>query len=216
MCSEASKIASGERNTLNIGYLRSFSGVEFQNALEKFTEKYPDADVSVKYGCHEELYEMLRTEQADIVFNDRRRAFSDEYHNLTLTACECCIEVSSGSPLAQLKKVTPQELKNLPCILVVPPSQQDIEQEYYRSVIGIAGEFIFAENLDEARLMLISRKGFLPADGTASPNTASITRVPLMRGDDPIIRHYCAFWKKDGSGYYAEGFADILKSEFEK
>lgn len=216
MCSEATKIANGERNTLNIGYLRSFSGTEFQNALEKFSEKYPDADISVKYGCHEELYEMLRTEQADIVFNDQRRAFSDEYHNLTLTVCESCIEVSARSPLAQLKKVTPQELKNLPCILIASPSQYDTEQEYYRSVIGIEGEFIFAENLDEARLMLIGRKGFLPLDGTASPSTASIARVPLMRGSDPIMRHYCAFRKKDNSGYYIEEFADILKNEFEK
>lgn len=130
--------------------------------------------------------------------------------------CERRAEHAEYRLSAQLEKVTPQELKNLPCILVAPSSQYDTEQEYYRSVTGIEGEFIFAENPDEARLMLIGRKGFLPTDGKVPPCAAPIARVPLMRGDDPIMRHYCAFWKKDSSGYYAEGFADILKSEFEK
>lgn len=216
MCSEASKIASGRFNTLSIGYLRSYSGQEFKNALEKFTEKYPDADVSVKYGSHEELYEMLRTEQVDIVFNDQRRAFSDEYVNLTLAACESFIAVSARSQLAQLEKITPQELKNIPCILVASPSQHQTEQEYYRSVIGIEGEFLFVENLEEAQLMMIGRKGFMPIEGGSSHFGASSAKIPLMRGNDPIKHSYCAFWKKDNSGYYVEEFADILKAEFEK
>jgi len=54
----------------------------------------------------------------DIVLNDQRRAFSDEYVNMILTTCESFIEISAHSPLAQLPKIMPQELKNLPCILV--------------------------------------------------------------------------------------------------
>lgn len=54
----------------------------------------------------------------DIVLNDQRRAFSDEYVNMILTTCESFIEISAHSPLAQLPKNMPQELKNLPCILV--------------------------------------------------------------------------------------------------
>lgn len=30
----------------------------------------------------------------------------------------------------------------------------------------------------------------------------------------PVKKTYCAFWKKDNSGYYIEEFADILKSCF--
>lgn len=43
----------------------------------------------------------------------------------------------------------------------------------------------------------------------------SISRIPLFRGDSPIRRNYCAFWKKDNSGYYVEAFAEMLKSKFE-
>lgn len=52
------------------------------------------------------------------MLNDQRRAFSDEYVNMILTTCESFIEISAHSPLAQLPKIMPQELKNLPCILV--------------------------------------------------------------------------------------------------
>ena len=44
---------------------------------------------------------------------------------------------------------------------------------------------------------------------------ASITRVPLVRGNEPILRNYCAFWqKKNGNPYVAE-FAELLKKQFQ-
>ena len=66
-------------------------------------------------------------------------------------------------------------------------------------------------------MMVISGQGFLPVEGSspAMPFGASIRRVPLCRGEEPITRNYCLFWKKDNSGYYVEAFAEILKSKFE-
>lgn len=216
MCSEAARRAKGGRASLKLGYLRSYTGSEFHRALALFSEKHPDVDVSVEYGNHEELYAMLRSGQADLIFNDQRRAFSGEYVNLVLAACRSFIEISARSPLAQTAKIAPQELKNTPCILVASKAQRETEREYFRTDIGFPGEFLYAENLEEARLMVIGRKGFLPvADcGTETPDTGSVTRIPLMRGDEPVLRNYCAFWKKDNSGYYVEEFAELLKAQF--
>ena len=218
MCSEAARIAKGDRASLKIGYLRSYTGAEFHRALEIFSEKHPDVDVSVTYGSHEELYGLLRTGAADIVLNDQRRAFSDEYVNLLLTTCRSCIEVSAHSPLAQMERISPPELKNIPCILVASEAQRETEWEYYHDVVGFPGEFLYAENLEEARLMVIGRKGFLPVEGTgrAAPSGTSIVRIPLVRGEEPILRRYCVFWKKDNSGWYVEEFAQLLKEQFEK
>ena len=218
MCSEAAKIAKGDQASLKIGYLRCFTGEEFHHALELFSEKHPDVSVSILYGNHEDLYAMLRAEQADLILNDQRRAFSGEYVNLLLATCESYVEVSARSPLAQLARITPQELKNIPCILVASAAQRETEQEYYQSVIGLQGEFLYAENLEEARLMVIGRKGFLPVEGSAPlPSMGtSIVQIPLVRGDAPILRNYCAFWKKDNSGYYVEEFAELLKAQFAK
>ncbi len=216
MCSEAARIAKGDQAGLRIGYLRCYTGGEFHRALELFSEKHPEVEVSVAYGNHEELYAMLRSEEVDLVLNDQRRAFSDEYVNLLLTTCEGYVEVSARSPLAQMERISPPELKNIPCILVASETQRGAEQEYYHDVVGFHGEFLYAENLEEARLMVIGRKGFLPVEGTgqSAPAGTSIVRLPLVRGEGPILRNYCAFWKKDNSGCYVEEFAQLLKAQF--
>lgn len=218
MCAEAARVAKGRQASLKIGYLRCYAGSELHQALEQFAEKYPDVAVSIEYGNHEELYAMLRTGQVDMALNDQRRAFSDEYVNLILTTASSYIEISSHNPLAQMEKIMPQELKNIPCILVASQAQQKTEQEYYQTIVGFQGEFLFAENLEEARLMVIGRKGFMPMEGSGNtpPGGASITRIPLIREDGPILRNYCAFWKKNNSGFCVENFAKILQAQFKE
>jgi DNA-binding transcriptional LysR family regulator len=215
---ESARIASGNEVTLRIGFLRGYSGTEFHEALAQFSVSYPDVDVKIEYGNHEELYQLLRTEQVDIVLNDQRRAFSDEYVNLILTSGNCCVEVPARSPLAELQSITPQELKNMPCILVTSPAQQEIEREYYHDIVGFQGGFLFSKNLEEARMMVISRKGVLPVEGPGNTQNIgvgmSIHRIPLYRNGEQITRNYCAFWKKDNSGYYIEEFAELLKAQY--
>lgn len=215
MCTEAARIAAGRQASLKIGYLRCYTGSEFYKAIAEFSDKHPDVSVTVVYGNHEELYTLLRAEQVDIILNDQRQAFSEEYVNLPLATRGSLVEVPARSPPAQVQSISTQELKNVPCLLVASPSQQEIEQDYYRTVIGIQGEFLYAENLEEARMMVATRKGFLPVEGsdTAPANTA-VARIALLRGAEPILRNYCAFWKKDNSGYYVEEFAELLKAQF--
>lgn len=217
--SESAKIARGNAALLRIGFLRGYSGTEFHEAMAAFSAKYPDVEVQVQQGNHEELYQMLRTEQVDLVLNDQRRAFSDEYVNLILTSGNCCVEVSARSSLADLDSVTTQELKNTPCILVASQAQREIEREYYRDIVGFKGDFLFADNLEEARMMIVSGKGFLPIEGPGdTQNTGvgmSIRRLPLYRGSQQLKRNYCAFWKKDNSGYYIEEFGEMLKSQYQ-
>lgn len=216
MCREAVKIADDGKTGLTIGYLRCYSGQEFHLALEEFSAKYPDVPVKIKYGNHEELFELIRSGGADLVLNDQRRAFSDEYVNLILTVGREYIEISARNPIAVLPSLMPQELKNIPCILVASKEQQETEQEYYRNVVGFRGEFLYAENLEEARLMVIGGQGFMPVEGAKQAGNfgSSIIRVPLFRGDCQISRNYCAFWKKDNSGCYVKEFADMLKKKF--
>ena len=75
---------------------------------------------------------------------------------------------------------------------------------------------MFAENLEEARLLVISGKGFMPVEGHTSEGDfgSVIRRIPLYRGNTQITRNYCAFWKKDNSGYYVEEFGEFLKKQF--
>lgn len=133
MCREAGRLARDDKTTLGIGYLRCYSGSEFLLALEEFSAKYPDVSMRIEYGNHEELYELLRTGGVDLVLNDQRRVFSDQYVNLILTIGNEYIEISSRNPIASLPQVTPEELKNVPCILVASREQRENEQDFIRA-----------------------------------------------------------------------------------
>lgn len=214
---ESKRIATENQATLSIGFLRSYGGEEFHCALEEFSTQYPDVPLKIQYGNHEELCELLKNESVDLIFNDQRRAFPDQYVNLVLTTNEEYIEISSHNPIATLESVNVRDLKNTPCILVSSKEQESIEQDFYQDVIGFRGEFIYAQNLEEARMLVISGRGFLPVEGVknAGKTSPGISRVPLYRKGHPMNRNYCAFWKTDNSGYYVEEFAQMLQKQFE-
>jgi len=108
---------------------------------------------------------MLSEDRVEITLNDQRRLFSDAYENLILAARPALIEVSAHSPIAQMEAVAPAELKNFPCILIAPPPEREAEQEFSRIVLGFPSEFLYAENLEEARLLVAGSRGFLPLEG---------------------------------------------------
>lgn len=139
MCREAAKLAHGDETVLKIGYLRSHRSPELYQALEEFSIQYPSVDLQLLCGNHEELFDLLRTGGADLVFNDQRRAFSNEYVNMILTTNRMYIELAARNPAAELSSVTVQELKNIPCILVASREQQTNEKEFYKTIIGIQG-----------------------------------------------------------------------------
>lgn len=75
MCAEAAKIAKGEAASLKIGYLRTYAGGEFHRALAAFSARYSDVSVSIAYGSHGELCDMLSEDRVEITLNDQRRLF---------------------------------------------------------------------------------------------------------------------------------------------
>lgn len=216
LCRETARITNKENAELRIGYLKCYGGQEFRLAVAEFSEKYPDVSVHIINGNHESLYNSLRNGGVDLILNDQRRAFSDEYINFVLTTSESYIEIAARNPIAALESVETEDLKNIPCILVASPEQQENERTYYQEVVGIKGDFLFAENLEEARILVIGERGFMPAEGGEMnrERRQALCRVRLARKGRPIKRTYCAFWKADNSGYYVEDFADILKSKF--
>lgn len=95
-----------------------------------------------------------------------------------------------------MEAVAPAELKNFPCILIAPPPEREAEQEFSRIVLGFPSEFLYAENLEVARLLAAGSRGFLPLEGGERQAAEPLTRVPLVRNGAPLLRTYCAFWKR--------------------
>ena len=216
LCRETLRIDRKESAVLRLGVLSSYSGDEFNRAISSFSEKYPDVEISVLSGNHEDLYNALRQDRIDLALNDQRRAFSDAYENLILTEAECFVELAAHSPLSRLNNISVDDLKNTPCILVASKEQEEEEMRFYRDIIGFRGDFLFAPTLQAARVMAVANRGILPVEGKNSDAFfgPTLKRVPLTRNGIRLKRNYCAFWKKDNSGFYIEEFASILRSMY--
>ena len=215
---ETRRIAADNELQLSIGYLKNYGGSEVHRTVTEFAKTYPEVSIHIVNGNHEKLYDLLRTGQVDLVMNDQRRAFSDEYENFELALCNTFVEVSSRHVLAQKSVLTKNDLHRFPCILIASEDQRKNEQEYYENTVGFGHDFLFADNLEEGRLLVIGNRGYMPVEGNSDERAkdAAICRIPLYNLGKPYQRKVCAFWKKDNSGYYVEEFANLLKRMFEK
>lgn len=213
---ETKRLKANEAYTLHLGCYKGYTGSEFSQAISCFSEKYPTINVQVVIGSHEELYHAMEAGSIDLALNDQRRAFSGAYNNMVLTRSHTYIEIAARNPLSRLEQIDVAELKNTPCILVINPECRQEEQDYYDSIVGLHGEFLFADSLQEARLMIITGRGYMPVDviGKQEYFDSAVRRIPLTRNAEIVTKTYCAFWKKDNSGSYIEDFAAMLKKEF--
>ena len=215
ICSETLSIASGGKQKISVGYLRHYNGDELKKTIAQFNAKFPEIFIEILQGTHEELYNFLRTDKVDLVFSDLRRKPSDRYVNFFLADKFFYAELPEKNPLAQLEKISAEDLKNTPMILIAPPSERYGEEIFYREYLGIKSEIIFAETLEEAHLMVVSNRGYFPAEFKNSPQNSELVKyLPIFFNDKQIERKYFAFWKIESTRKYLEIFAEILKSNF--
>ena len=210
---ETVRLGSDQETALHVGYINLYAGPELSDAIAEFSALYPEVDLSVQSGTHEELYHGLVSKSLDLALNDQRRAFSEDYVNLELKNAECIIELSQRCELSSREKLEVADLAKLSCIIVAPRAQRETEAEYYRNVLGFANDFLYAETQEEARLMVVGSRGFLPIEavGKLPEVSGTIRRVPLYRRNRRVTRKYCIFWLKERSGYYIEEFAEMLR-----
>ena len=94
LCQEITCTSQANGEVLRVGYLKCFSGSEFHRAVAAFSAQYPEVDLQLTGGNHEELSQGIREGQMDLVFMGQRRAFSTEYANFSLAEIGSFIEVA--------------------------------------------------------------------------------------------------------------------------
>ena len=202
---------------ITIGYLSSYEGIELSNAIMEFSKIYPQVIVHVFKGTHEDLYYALKNGEANIVLNDQRRAFSDEYENFILNQSPAFVDVSKNHPLAQNTLLHLKDLEDYPCILVASKKREATEKDFYENTLGIGKEYFVVESLDEAKLLTMSGRGYLLVESVKKEVSEPLVRLEVRRNDDSaIVRTYCAFWKKNETNTYIESFAELLRTQFFK
>ena len=211
---ELQKQSAGSGEHLKVGLLKGYSGKEFNSAVSEFTAQYPDIKVEVTHGNHDAIYALLRNNELDVVLNDQRRAFSDEYVNIVLDIREYYAEISVNSPIALLDEVEISDLKNTPLILLSTPDQQETERSFYANDLGFQSEIYFTEYIDDALMQVIQGRGFMLIEGSGDAVQTTTKAVRLLRNGKPIIRRYCAFMKADNPKKHTNEFIEILKKQF--
>lgn len=203
---------------LTIGYPKNFSTIKLHLAIVEFNRLYPDVNISVISGTHEELFEQLIEHHIDMKISEQRRTFNENYYNYDLKHSECFVEISSMNPLSQKDIVTTEDLKNMSCILVVSKGKEDSEREFYEKSLNISRRFLYADSLEQARLMVVSQRGYLPVDhiGDLTEPMEGIKRIRLHYKGKPIQRNYFACWSKENTNYYIEEFVQIYKDLLHK
>lgn len=206
----------GER-VLRVGFPGNYAGRELYQTMADFAQQCPQTVVQVTLGTHEELYDLLRFEGADLVINDQRRAFSDAYVNRPLAYRSTLAEACALGSINGKESLSLEEAKALPCILITSPGQEEHERDYYHTTLGFGGRFLSATTLEAARLLTAANRGILPMEGMkpGPSEDGTVWRVPILQNGQPLRRLYCAFWRKDNIHQDLPSFVKLLEHAFQ-
>lgn len=82
-------------------------------------------------------------------------------------------------------------------------------------MIGLKCHYVFASDIEEARLLVAINKGIIPVEYSKKyvNHQDNIIAIPLQKNGKQIQRNYCAFWPKEKTNYYIEEFAEILRNK---
>ena len=81
--------------------------------------------------------------------------------------------------------------------------------------MGVKGDFLYAENLEEAHLMVTANKGYFPIEFRGEVEKSDVVKyVPIIYKDKHVYRKYYAFWRADATKKYIEEFANLMKKYF--
>ena len=208
-------LASNDKYTLRVGYLLGYSGNELMNTIIEFKEKYPEVEIELSSNNHEKIADQTLADNVDLMFGDQRRAFSNLFNNYLVATLNKYILVANYSNLAKKEHITIDDIRNETCIIICSNEQRNVESKYFRNILDFKGNFIYANNLDEAKLLVASNKGFLLQNSYNQKQIdGGIKEIPYYDSEGHSTTNYYAYWKKSIDNPIISSFAKILKSKF--
>ena len=216
ICAETKRIANRGKETLSVGYLRSCDGLEVHHTVHAFHQRHPDMIVDTVETTSERLSELLELGKIDIALCEQKETDLRRIIMYPIVTVNFFIEISSNDPLSERDCVGIDDLKYLSGILVANGAEREKELNRLKEAYGFSNRFLFADTLREARMLAVSRKGFIPMDGLGDPEylKPAITRVKLCADGQQILHPYCGYWRLSNDKAYIKEFVDILRAQF--
>lgn len=216
ICAETQRISNRGKENLSVGYLRSSDGLEVHHTVFEFEKRHPDLIINTVETTSDRLSELLELGKIDIALCEQKDVDQSKYIRYPIVTVSFLIEISSNDPLAKRECVSIDDLKYHSGILVANGAERESELARFKDAHGFSNRFLFADTLREARMLAVSRKGFIPMDGLGDPGylKPSVTRVDLCEDGRPVLHPYCGYWKITNDKVYIKEFVDILRSMF--
>ncbi len=207
---EVRRIDRGESQRLRVGVLNGFSAAVMQRAIEDFTRLLPHVRLALSTGTHEELFHKVSGGALDLVVNDQWRTLSDTYVNEPLAEQPLYALLRRDLLPCPEGRAEIAEMGERLCILVTAREQYETESEHWRQVMGLESSFLFAANLEEARMNAASGAGFFPCDADM-PQEGGACLLPLTRQGTQLSRRMFAFWPKQADSPLQREFTEALR-----
>ena len=206
---EVRRIDSNEYQRLRVGVLNGFSARIIRQTIQESTQNHPHVRLSLVTGTHEELFHTVSSGALDMVVNDQWRALSDQFINEELMDQPLYAMIGQSSPLASSGGLSVEDLQDVMCILVTPLEQREGEVAYWRDVMGIQSNFLFAENVDTACMNAEAGVGFYLCDRDM-PHGDGTVLIPVARNGVQLTRKMFAFWPESSDSSLQWEFTQIL------
>ena len=148
------------------------------------------------------------------MIGDQRKTLSDIFNNVYLGDLYYSIKISSSSNLSTKNNITISELKGYSCIVIASREEMPKEIEFMKTTLEFNGEFLCAQTLTEAELMVSAGIGFLPVASKVKEKTddGSITSLPFIKNEEILKSKLYAFYKKSFDKSIYEKLTSIIKN----
>lgn len=195
------QMENSQNKQFRIGCRSSYRIRSLCNAMNYYLVEHADVNIDVVYGDHDELMAMLHRGELDAVFNDlRHENEKHDFGSVLIEEEEGLVAVSKRSPLAERERIDVEDLKSIPCIIVVGEKNQDKEKAFFKMLFHTEGNFFFAKDIPSALTQVVNGVGFMPviSNGDAREFVGRFTKLlPLYKGEAPYLVKNYAFYNKE-------------------
>ena len=192
--------SSPPMNGLRIGNRTSYNVRQLCEAVNKLNTNNQNNSIEIIYGDHDQLLEMLRHHELDVVITDLREQSEQElfvYHPLEIAKAKVALPMHSE--LTQHPYVEPEQLQKMNCILIAHKKYGEQEKAYYRRLLNFTGTFKITRDIPCAVTSVVHGHSFLPVVSSTDALTyyGSITKlVPLYSNGNPFKVEHGIFWNR--------------------
>lgn len=186
----------GDKGTkLRLGIPPMLGSLCIPNIFSKFQTTHPDIALEFFEDGGEELLDKLSKKYLDMVISSHKKNIKEkcEFEELSKLEVVCC--ASKDSPLAKLKYVTPQLLKDTPLVLFKENFHQTSRIKNWFAIEHINPNIVLQTEQLSTMLTMISSSnavGFIFKDITTQNNT--IVAIPMKT---PMFATTYLAWRKN-------------------